>query len=65
MTEDLKPRHWEYKVVAIHVDGTETARLNELGMEGWELISLRQPDGAIHMHCVFKRAVKVLTIIMV
>ena len=43
---------WEYRVVPIHRTGSLLeARLNQLGLEGWELVHL---DGA-HELAVFKR----------
>ncbi len=36
---------WEYKLLK-RVDATE-AKLNSLGAEGWELLPLLLPDGAV------------------
>jgi hypothetical protein len=48
----MTPQQWEYRVVPIHRTGSLLeARLNQLGLEGWELVHL---DGA-HELAVFKR----------
>ena len=45
--------HWDYHVVSIEIDLENihfyTEELNELGWEGWELVSI---NGTVH---IFKR----------
>jgi Domain of unknown function (DUF4177) len=51
---------WEYKLEALEfspLDFDEHTQLNELGAEGWELVSI-QPSpsaGAAPFLCIFKR----------
>lgn len=36
-------QRWEYRIVSLR-DGTYTSTLNELGREGWELVSVVRDD---------------------
>lgn len=46
---------WEYKIVVLDLD--KTARLNEAGREGWELVSVTPDTEENHETAYFKRSI--------
>jgi len=61
MNEEMKmEEEWEYEIVPIRVENTEERRralrrLNEIGKDGWELVSQIKPTDNYDVICFFKR----------
>ncbi len=51
--EEKEGYHWEYKHIRQNLDEEEPLdenRLNELGEEGWELVTVLSPDSIAHYY---------------
>ena len=50
---------WQYKKIEFAWSGTNEAKLNDLGSDGWELVTVRQPEGGfMRIEAIFKRPVE-------
>ncbi len=47
---------WEYRVETVDLADVDTLRdrLNELGIQGWELVTIQNPPGFANMLAVLK-----------
>lgn len=57
MTDSAAHAKWEYLVVDVHARHADTLqeKLNENGLEGWELVFISEPV-TCEFRCVFRRA---------
>lgn len=46
---------WQYKIVQCHWNSSAETEMNNLGMQGWELVTCGLIDG--YYRCVFKRLI--------
>lgn len=54
MLDVSEPEHWEYHIEAIHLPASSADQLDQLGEEGWELVST-QAGEANRCFLFFKR----------